>query len=121
MFAIESSFQVTPRVEWAAKLAARHERRTFTSIADVDTDSLLTVQRFNINIWRPLNLGVEYRLLIQDQTDDERSGFLGEVMWKLHKRMRVGVGYNFTDFSDNEFAPNDYSVHGWFIRVQGTY
>jgi len=31
------------------------------------------------------------------------------------------VGYNFTDFSDDEFSNNDYSVKGWFLRLQGTY
>jgi hypothetical protein len=33
----------------------------------------------------------------------------------------LGVGFNFTDFSDNEFSDNDYSVYGWFLRVQGRY
>jgi len=42
-------------------------------------------------------------------------------MWNVKKHFRVGAGYNFTDFSDDEFSPNDYSVRGWFVRVQGRY
>jgi hypothetical protein len=37
------------------------------------------------------------------------------------ENFRVGAGYNFTDFSDDEFSQNDYSVKGWFFRVQGRY
>jgi hypothetical protein len=42
-------------------------------------------------------------------------------MWRPIKHLRVGVGYNGTDFSDDEFSANDFSVRGWFFRLQGTY
>jgi len=48
-------------------------------------------------------------------------GWLIEATWEVIRHFRVGAGYNFTDFSDNEFSPNDYSSQGWFIRVQGRY
>jgi len=37
-----------------------------------------------------------------------------------HGEVRSG-GQSFTDFSDNEFSDNNYSVRGWFLRIQGTY
>ena len=43
------------------------------------------------------------------------------MTWKVNSAFRLGGGYNFTDFSDDEFSQNDYSVKGWFIRVQGKY
>ena len=42
-------------------------------------------------------------------------------MWKIQKNIRAGAGYNFTDFSDDEFAANGYRSQGWFVRVQGRY
>jgi hypothetical protein len=66
-------------------------------------------------------VGTEYRILLQDEADDMRQGWLSEVTWEAVKHLRLGVGYNFTDFSDNEFSDNDYSVHGWFFRIQGRY
>jgi hypothetical protein len=58
---------------------------------------------------------------MQKEADDRRQGWLSELTWELMRHFRIGVGYNFTDFSDNEFSQNDYSVQGWFFRVQGRY
>ena len=44
-----------------------------------------------------------------------------EVTYDLAKHFRAGLGFNFTDISDNEFSKNDYSVRGWFVRLQGRY
>ena len=86
-----------------------------------ESDTYLAVQRFNVTIWRPIDMGFEYRTLQQRQADDKKSGWLGEVMWNVKKHFRVGAGYNFTDFTDDEFSQNDYSTRGWFVRVQGRY
>jgi len=85
------------------------------------TNTWLAIDRLNFNLWKPLDLGVEYRLLAQRETSDRRQGFLAELMWRIKKHFRAGIGYNFTDFSDDEFARNDYRTGGWFIRVQGRY
>ena len=37
------------------------------------------------------------------------------------EHLMLGIGYNFTDFSDDELSANDYSLQGWFLRVQGRY
>ena len=73
-------------------------------------DRTSAIQRLNLARGKPSISGVEYRILAQRETDDRRQGFLGEVMWALVKTSASGVGYNFTDFSDNEFSRNDYSV-----------
>ena len=108
-------------VEWFGKLAARRERKAFDFTLPIDTDSFLGITRVNVRVHRPIDLGIEYRILAERPTDDRRQGFLTELMWVLHKNFRVGGGYNFTDFSDNEFSSNDYSVRGWFLRAQVRY
>ncbi len=35
--------------------------------------------------------------------------------------LRVGLGNNFTDFSDDALTANDYEVKGYFFRIQGKY
>ena len=94
---------------------------SFEALPNVETRSLLAIQRFNINIWRPIDIGIEYRMLEEMESGDRRAGWLSEAMWNLGQNLRFGIGYNFTDFSDNAFSQNDYSVSGWFFRVQGTY
>jgi hypothetical protein len=119
VFSVEAALEVHPRIEWWTKGAARLQEDRFGDLPAVDSEILLTVQRFNFNVWKPLDLGVEYRVLAE--SEDRRQGWLGEVTWELIRNFRVGTGYNFTDFSDDEFSSNDYSVEGWFFRVQGRY
>ena len=38
----------------------------------------------------------------------------------LGKHMKVGAGYNFTDFSD-DLTDNDYDSNGWFFDITGKY
>jgi hypothetical protein len=121
ILALETSFEFHRRVEWLAKEAFRAESETVAGLPEVDTDSFLTIQRLNINLWRPIYFGVEYRILTEERAEDRREGWLSELTWSLVKNFRVGAGYNFTDFSDDEFSQNDYSVRGWFFRVQGRY
>ena len=44
---------------------------------------------------------VEYRWLGVDETDTDRRGFLLGVDRKIGDNLKLGVGYNFTDFSDD--------------------
>jgi long-subunit fatty acid transport protein len=87
----------------------------------VTTHTSLIITRFNLALGKMFDLGTEYRVLAQREADDQRAGWLAELMWKPSKYIRLGAGYNFTDFSDNEFSNNNYSVRGWFIRLQGKY
>ena len=81
----------------------------------------LLINRLDFTLWRDLEYGLEYRILHQNEADDMRSGWLNELLYPVGEHLRLGVGFNFTDFSDNEFSDNDYSVYGWFLRVQGSY
>jgi uncharacterized repeat protein (TIGR01451 family) len=122
VFSVEGLYQIHPKVEFFSKLAGRRQEQTFLFLQEsVTSNTWLAIDRFNINLWKPLDLGVEWRLMAQHEANDRRQGFLAELMWRIQKYFRAGVGYNFTDFSDNEFSQNDYRTDGWFIRVQGRY
>ena len=61
----------------------------------------------------------EYRWL--DVKDGgTRSGFLVGLDRDINKNFRIGVGYNFTDFSD-DLTDFDYDHKGWFLNLVGTY
>jgi uncharacterized repeat protein (TIGR01451 family) len=63
---------------------------------------------------------VEYRWLKVDETDDSRQGALAGIYRAIGENLRIGVGYNFTDFSD-DLGDLSYESHGWFIDVVGSY
>jgi hypothetical protein len=117
----ETVFAVTPRVEWISKLASRTQKESFGDVASAKSNALLVIQRLNLTIWRSVEWGIEYRVLGERASDNRRQGCLTELMLRLHEHFRLGGGFNFTDFTDNEFSRNDYSVRGWFIRAQGRY
>ena len=61
----------------------------------------------------------EYRWL--DVKDGgTRSGFLVGLDRDINQNFRLGVGYNFTDFSD-DLTNFDYDHRGWFLNLVGTY
>jgi hypothetical protein len=62
----------------------------------------------------------EYRWLNVDEGDSTRQGWLLGVDRHLGERFRVGVGYNFTDFSD-DLTRVDFDHAGWFLNVSGNY
>ena len=68
-----------------------------------------------------LDIGAEYRILVQKLADDRKDGYLVEGMYHIQKYLTLGLGYNFTDFSDDLTSRNDYSVKGFFIRIIGKF
>jgi len=121
VFSLDAIVDVHRRIEWITKLAARIRAERNGGRPWLTTRTYLTIQRLNGNVWGPVDFGLEYRILVERKADDREQGWLTDLMWNLHEHFRVGGGFNFTDFSDNEFTMNDYSVRGWFLRAQGRY
>ena len=59
-------------------------------------------------------------LKASDTNDGRRQGFLLGVDRHLTDSMKIGVGYNFTDFSD-DLRILDYDRRGWFLNFVGKY
>jgi uncharacterized repeat protein (TIGR01451 family) len=115
------SLQLTRNIEWVGKQVFKKKLTELDPAFEFESNTSLSIQRFNFRIPLDLSLGVEYRLLRQDEAADERSGFLGELMWNRLEHVGIGVGYNFTEFSSDLRFDSDYSEHGWFLRLQGLY
>jgi uncharacterized repeat protein (TIGR01451 family) len=118
---LEWSLQLNPTIEWVEKFAYKIKTEESETMPTATTHTWLVINRLNFTIWKMIDLGTEYRILTQREADDQLEGWLVELMWRASKYIRLGVGYNFTSFSDNEFSDNNYSVRGWFLRLQGKY
>ena len=67
-------------------------------------------------------LRFEYRALWQfDAARTLRHGALVEVDRELYDYVRLGAGYNFTDFDDDLIRENDFDTHGPFVRLTGKF
>ncbi len=60
----------------------------------------------------------EYRWLAVKEADDSRQGAPVGVDRQVNNHVRVGVGYNFTDFND-DLTDLDYQNQGLFINILG--
>jgi outer membrane protein OmpA-like peptidoglycan-associated protein len=85
-----------------------------------DSHAVLGVARADFHLIRKWDLMGEYRTLAVTEAKDMRSGFLTAVYYHLHKNIKAGVGYNFTDFSD-DMTDLSYRSHGWFFNVIGKF
>jgi uncharacterized repeat protein (TIGR01451 family) len=115
------SLQLSRSIEWVGKQAFKKKQTELGPAFEFETNTSLSIQRLNLRMPLDLLLGVEYRLLRQKEASDERSGFLGEVMWNGFEYIGIGVGYNFTEFSSDLRFDSDFSENGWFLRLQGMY
>ena len=103
---------------WLAKEAFR---TIDDAVGAGDGRTQLFIQRLDLDVRRPIVVGVEYRLMQQTASDDSRRGFLVDAGWRLHANFRVGLGFNFTTFSDDLDSIREGIAHEWFVRVQRIY
>lgn len=122
VFSLEGIYRLNDRWEVAGKAARREGEARLGRGTGVwfenSADYLAGQVRYDlIKRWDAL---VEYRWLQVDGGDSARKGWLVGVDRQFGDNFRVGVGYNFTEFSDN-LTILDYDQEGWFLNLTGVY
>ncbi|MFW2438905.1 MAG: flagellar motor protein MotB, partial [Arenicellales bacterium] len=85
-----------------------------------DSEASLYILRADWHFTRRWDALVEGRMLDVKQAGDARSGVLLGVYRHLGDNIKLGVGYNFTDFSD-DLTDLDYDSQGMFVNVIGKF
>lgn len=121
IFSVEGIYKYDRQWEFAAKLArregsARAGRGTGQWFDSATSFAALQARYMLPQQWHAL---AEYRML-KVKDGGARSGILVGVDRDITKNLRIGVGYNFTDFSD-DLTKFDYRHRGWFLNLVGTY
>jgi flagellar motor protein MotB len=83
-----------------------------------DNNAHLLILRNDLRFLKDWEASVEGRMLELTDLSERRSGALVAVYRYLGDHFKVGVGYNFTDFSD-DLTDLSYDDHGWFFNVVG--
>jgi len=63
---------------------------------------------------------VEWRKLTATEAEDAKAGALLAVYRHVGQHVKMGVGYNFTDYSD-DLTDLSYNSRGWFLNVLATF
>ena len=79
------------------------------------SDTMLFAARVNWHVIKNWDAELEYRFLRVVQADDYKHGPLVCLYRHFGDHVKVGVGYNFTDFND-DLTNLNYESGGWFVN-----
>jgi hypothetical protein len=103
------------------KVAWRGMNLRTEGMNEVENNLILLVNRLNYHLTRMFDVGVEYRFLRQSLTQDWQHGVLVEFNWIVEDYVRLGIGYNFTRFAEDELGDFNRDASGVFFRVTAQY
>jgi hypothetical protein len=119
--ALDVTYDLTPSVTLGGKYAYRLSQTSIDreNLQFFDNNASLYVLRGDYRFRKNWELMVEGRMLQMTDLDERRSGALAAVSRYFGEHVKVGVGYNFTDFSD-DLTDLSYDHHGVFLSLTGT-
>ena len=109
------------RLQIAEKVAFKHAVEVAPDLDDARAETLLWVNRLGLHVLDQLDVAVEYRLLTALLNSDLEHGALVELAYVFFQHARLGVGYNFTSFTDDLLRSRDEDASGFYMRVTGMY
>lgn len=122
VFSVDTIWDAWPGLSLGAKYGVRigelkysnPDSAWFSSRAD------LLVLRADWHFVREWDALVEWRKLRAQEAEDARAGMLLAVYRHVGQHVKMGVGYNFTDYSD-DLTDLSYKSRGWFLNVLATF
>ncbi|MEM7262525.1 MAG: hypothetical protein AAF488_11085, partial [Planctomycetota bacterium] len=122
VFAVDTTVRVTERISVGSKFAVRvgrlrngrSEGRWHSSTAH------LGVVRSDVRIFDKWDALGEVRFLEVHEAEDRKWGALLGVSRRLNDHLRLGAGYDFSQFTD-DLTDLDYRTQGWFLNLNGTF
>ena len=113
-------YDLTQRWTLGAKYAYRLGQLSLDRVDPqfFDSRAQLFIVRADWQFIRRWDATLEARKLDVIDAQDSRSGFLLALYRHVGDHIKAGIGYNFTDFSDN-LTDLSYSSQGVFINVIG--
>jgi hypothetical protein len=121
VFSVSPILELPWNLQLVEKVAFRNIHLEVEELPEADNTMTLWVNRLNYHIVEKWDAGVEYRLLHQSLTKDWQHGTLLELNYIIATHVRLGVGYNFTKFAEDELGDFDRDSSGVFFRVTAQY
>jgi len=123
VFAIDATYDIDPRWTIGGKYAWRlgELRASRDSSAPwFKSSAELAVLRVDWKLVRNWDWMLEWRTLRAKELKDRKSGWVTAAYYHVNENLKVGIGYNFTDYSDN-LTDMSYRSKGWFLNVLGKF
>lgn len=119
---IDVNYDLSKHLTIGAKYGYRAGKVSLGRNSDsfVGSDAHLGVVRADYHINKKWDLMAEGRALWVTAADDKRLGALGAIYRHVGNNVKVGVGYSFSDFSD-DLTDQSYTSHGPFLNILGKF
>ncbi len=118
VFAGEAIYDIDENWQLAEKFALRINEEKTADFEFNKTHTWLMIHRINYKVDRNWTIGSEYRRLTQVEAKDSKTGFLLEATRNINDNTQLGIGWNFTQFSD-DLTNLSYTSQGPFLRMTG--
>lgn len=118
IFSADGNYQISDWLTLGGKLGYRYGEISLSRLADdfVDSEALLWVARADVHVVRNWDALLELRGLDVDLAGDNEFGALAAIYRHLGDHAKVGVGYNFTNFSD-DLRDLSFNDDGFFLNI----
>ena len=115
---VDAIYDISARWSVGGKYARRMGQVSQDRVNPLFFDSTadLYIARVDWHVVRLWDLAIEGRVLSVDQAQDSRRGALVALYREMTNNIKLGAGWNFTDFSD-DLTNLGYTHHGAFINL----
>jgi hypothetical protein len=122
IFSLDAMYDLTQRWSIGGKYAYRLGQISEDRVTQEFFDSrahlyILRADWHFVHMWDAL---LEGRMLDLPDAKDKRSGALAAIYRQVGNNIKAGIGYNFSDFSD-DLTQLDYRHRGVFINLVGMF
>ena len=120
VFAVDATYDLNQRWSMGAKYAYKLGELALDRVNPqyFSSDTQLVVLRADLHLVNSWDFLIEARALDAITAQDTRSGFLTGLYKHVNPNVKLGVGYNFTDFSD-DLTDLSFDSQGLFINIIG--
>jgi len=115
--ATDAFYQLTPRLEFSGRLAARLNADGQDQTPYVSTLTYLTQGRMQYRFAPQFDLAAEMRALIQANSGTAKKSYAGEIGYWPLPDLRLGVGYNFMAATEPTGSFPDATRGGFYFNV----
>ena len=117
LLSTNANYHPTRPVWVNGRLAGKTVNETLVGITD-KYQAYLVSGRVIYDLNKDFDIGLMASMLYSPQGDAKQYAYGGEVGYVVQQNVWASAGYNFSGFTDKDLVGNDYTMHGFYLRLR---